>query len=252
MGYTYTFADNETYGVDDINAAVSRLTTSGVTVCPTDGNLIAALNGVTAAMATQGVDFDSYSCLVSVENEKIKISPGTAFFEDGKCIVIDTEGAELSLEKEVYVYLFEDINQNSCYPCAAAELPESRYVLLAYINADGTVADKRTYAVSKLAPNSAVVPKSYPVTLHYSPPISQDDVLLTLDTGFSNFGNVIYKNVTYTGYTALEEGKISGYVSLWDGDYVRFRKVGQKLEFYVRTNGVVGNIYDREFNVLLF
>lgn len=254
MGYSFSFADNEIYGAEDINAAISRLTTAGVTICPTDGNLIAAMNGVTAAVAEAGVDFDQYSCKVTADDEKIRISPGTAFFDDGMCMVIDTDGAELELKKEAYVYLFEDIHKNRCYPCVSSELPEDKYVLLAYINQYGGVQDKRTYATSKLVQNSPVVPKKYTVTLRYGQVIPEDKPAGELEAGFSNFTNVVFKNAVFSGYVALNEGDFSEEQNLLDRYYIKFKKIGTKLEAYIRAgiNSDTGVIYENAFDMYLF
>ena len=239
MGYTYSFVDNEVYGTDDINAAISRLTTAGVAVYPTDETLINAMNSVTAQAASEGIEFSAKSCLVSVEDEDIKISAGTAFFEDGVSMVIDSEGTTLPLETGVYVYLFRDVNRNSCYPCVSKELPESGYILLAEIDENGSVTDKRTYAASKLAPNSAPQLSAYSMKIVYYPSTSPDEAVATLDAGYSAFTHLFFrhKEKSLAGVCDLAEGDYSEYVWFCDGSEVRFKKIGPKVEVYVLPHG---------------
>lgn len=252
MGYKYSFCDNETYGTDDINAAISRLTTKGVTVYPTDENLIAAMNGITSEITTPGVDFNQYSCLVSIENESIKISPGTAFFDDGMSIVIDSEGEALPLQYNSYVYLFRDTDRNSCYPVASETLPETGYVLLAYIDESGNVTDKREYAVSKLAPNSEVVPTSFTVTVTYHSYTSPSEVLATINAGYSNFRYLVFKKSSHAiaGYVKLIDDEYTDYEKFYDGSYIAFKKQGQTVYISINPHGDFDTIADLE--IILF
>lgn len=252
MGYKYSFADNAVYGSDDINAAISRLTTKGVTVYPTDENLIDAMNDITSEVATSGVDFNKYSCLVTIEDENIKISAGTAFFDDGMSIVIDSDGVTLALEYNVYVYLLRDVNRNSCYPCVSAELPESGYVLLAYIDESGNITDKREYAVSKLAPNTEANPAVFSITLEYHTYTQYDQVLATINAGYSNFRYVVFKhiNLGFGGYVKLVDNDYSIYSAFYSGTYIRFKKTGQKLEIFMDTRNHTYTIDNLE--ILLF
>lgn len=251
MGYICNFKDNEIYGTDDINAAISRLTTKGVTIYPTDENLINAMNGVTSAVAASGVDYNEYSCLVSIENESIKISPGTAFFEDGMSIVIDSEGYSLPLEYNVYVYLYRDINRNDGYPCVSAELPENNYVLLAYIDEQGGIADKREYAVSKLAPNSAIETLSFFADISYGLRTSPETPLASFNIGYTTYKHVIVTSSKYRicGYLILPENDYSDYAYFYDGSKIRFKKTGTKLELFINPCGDIGEVPNLEIIV---
>lgn len=235
MGYKYSFMDNETYGADDINAAISRLTTKGVTVYPTDQNLIDAMNGVISAVATPGVDYNQYSCVVSKENKNIKISPGTVFFENGVTMVIDSDGIILPLEYNVYVYLYYDKIKNSCYPCASEDIPENNYVLLAYIDETGNIKDMREYAVSKLAPNSEIKTFSFTCDVSYSTNTPPDEVLATIDVGYTSYRHVVFSQgiKKIGGHVILVDDDFSEYANFCNGSQIRFKKTGPTLELYV-------------------
>ena len=239
MGYKYSFMDNETYGADDINAAISRLTTKGVTVYPTDQNLIDAMNGVISAVATPGVDYNQYSCVVSIENNNIKISPGTVFFENGISMVIDSDGEILPLEYNIYVYLYYDKIRNSCYPCASENIPENNYVLLAYIDETGNIKDMREYATSKLAPNSEIKISTFITDLKYSTDTSPEEVLATINVGYTSYRHVVFshKSEKLTGYAMLVDDDYSEYVDFCDGSDIRFKKIGPTLQLSVHPHG---------------
>ncbi|MBQ3118164.1 MAG: hypothetical protein IJC10_00165 [Clostridia bacterium] len=157
MAYKYSFADNEIYGANDINAITKRLVTSGVEDSFTDGVAYNAsrFNDAGKLLYTSGAVPESYLSL-KVEDAgdgKILINPGKAFFDDGAVIEIEAGGETLSYVSgsKNYVYLKNDlINTNRCYPCCTVAEPEGDYVLLAEISEYGAITDKRTYAKGKL------------------------------------------------------------------------------------------------------
>ncbi len=157
MAYKYSFADNEIYGASDINAITKRLVTSGVEDSFTDGVAYNAsrFNDAGKLLYTSGAVPESYLSL-KVEDAgdgKILINPGKAFFDDGAVIEIEEGGETLPYVSgsKNYVYLKNDlINTNRCYPCCTVAEPEGDYVLLAEIDANGAITDKRTYARGKL------------------------------------------------------------------------------------------------------
>ena len=239
MSYIYSFMDNETYGADDINATISRLTTKGVTVYPTDQNLIDAMNGVTSAVATPGVDFNQYSCFVSKENNNIKISPGTVFFENGISMVINSDGETLPFKYNTYVYLYYDKIKNSCYPSTSETLPENNYVLLAYIDETGNIKDMREYATSKLAPNSEITIFEFDTDIRYSSTTLPDEVLATFNVGYSSYRHVVFSYATKKlgGHIILVDNDFSEYANFFDGSRIRFRKDGPTLELSIHPHG---------------
>ncbi len=157
MAYKYSFADNEIYSANDINAITKRLVTSGVEDSFTDGVAynVSKFNEAGKLLYTSGAVPES--CLsLKVEDAgegKILINPGKAFFDDGAVIEIESGGETLPYVSgsKNYVYLKNDlINTNRCYPCCTVSEPEGDYVLLAEINENGAITDKRTYARGKL------------------------------------------------------------------------------------------------------
>ena len=157
MAYKYSFADNEIYGASDINAITKRLVTSGVEDSFADGVAYNAsrFNDAGKLLYTSGAVPESCLSLKveDVGESRILINPGKAFFDDGAVIEIEAGGETLSYVSGStnYVYLKNDlINTNRCYPCCTAYEPEGDYVLLAEVDANGAITDKRTYARGKL------------------------------------------------------------------------------------------------------
>lgn len=147
---------NVTYGTDDINAIVRSLTGAGVSIFPSGETFnVSDLNSITEAMVSAGVSFDGLR--VSLSNGKIHIASGIGFFENGAIITVDADGAELEykVSENVYVYAEYDKTLNICdfrtSEVAPSEAEGVFRLMLAVIEADGTVNDRRTIAVSKVA-----------------------------------------------------------------------------------------------------
>lgn len=250
MGYRYSFADNVTYGTDDINGAISRLTTSGVTFYPTDENLTDAMNTITSDITSGGVEFVPESCLVKVENEEVKISSGTVFFDDGVSLVIDSAGVSLPYASGAYVYACRDVGLNSCDIRITKELPEKNYVLFAYIDDGGAVHDKRQYAVSKVAPNSAPNLKKITLDISFGNNF-QEKKTASFSAGYSAFQYIVFKNVSpeVRGFCKLTEGDYSETVPFYKDATIRFKKNGQNVEMYIKDG--FGYTYNSSFEMIL-
>ena len=157
MSYKYSFADNEIYGADDLNAVTKRLVSSGVADSFEDGVAynVSKLNESGEVIYTSGVVPESCLTLkvVASTEGRIMINPGIAFFDDGSVIEIEAGGEELSYTPGVknYVYLKNDLqNNNISYPYCGTEAPQGDFVLLAEIDENGVIFDKRVYAKGKL------------------------------------------------------------------------------------------------------
>lgn len=164
MSYKYSFADNEIYSANDLNAITKRLVTAGVEDSFSDGVAynVSRFNEAGKLLYTSGVV--PQTCLTlkvqSAGENKILINPGVAFFNDGSVIEVEAGGETLEfvIGLKNYVYLKNDLlNTNMCYPCCTTDEPSGDYVLLAEIDEEGNIADKRTYAKGKLPGYESVV-----------------------------------------------------------------------------------------------
>lgn len=155
MGYTYTFFDNQTIGSDDLNKLTKRFVTSGIADIFSDGlpyNLT-KLNEVICSNVTEGVVPETDTSLkVYVSEENAVISTGSAFFPDGSVIDVDAEGITVPFAPNTtnYIYLVSDTTANKVYPLCSEKTESGNVILLAVINPDGSVTDKRTYAKGKI------------------------------------------------------------------------------------------------------
>ncbi len=155
--YKYWFADNESYGAQDVNKMVSRLVTSGVADPFKNGvpyNL-SKLNSAGALLYTSGVVPETVHTLkvVPAGQNKVLIQPGTAFFSDGAVIEVEAGGHELEVVSGAkhYVYLKNDlVSANTCYPACTTDEPTGDFVMLAEVSAIGEITDRRVYAKGKL------------------------------------------------------------------------------------------------------
>ena len=158
MAYKFSFADNGIYGAEDLNNITKRLVTSGVADVFQDGvpYNVSDINSAGECIYTSGIVPETVSTLkVTADNEAgtVLIYPGTAFFADGAVMEIEAGGHELTFTPGAkhYVYLKNDLTlSNTCYPACTLDAPTGDFVMLAEIAEDGTVTDKRTYAMGKL------------------------------------------------------------------------------------------------------
>ncbi len=243
---------NVTYGTDDINAIVRSLTGAGVSIFPSGETFnVSDLNSITEAMVNAGVSFDGLR--VSLSDGKIHIAPGIGFFENGAIITVDADGAELEykVSENVYVYAEYDKTLNICDFRTSEEAPSDVEgvfrLMLAVIEADGTVNDRRTLATSKVAsmgrnaeleiliePNST--DGTHPEVKFYA-----GDILWEGEIDLSKFNYIISKFYSYYGglqiHSTLE--KISqleengGIRLLWESNNraeLWLRKEGTKVK----------------------
>lgn len=157
MAYKYSFADNAIYSADDINEITQRLVTQGIEdsfVNEVPYN-VSRFNEQGMLLYTEGVVPESCFTLkvVPAGEDKILINPGKAFFADGAVIEIESGGETLSFVKGAknFVYLKNDLlNENICFPACTSEEPSGDFVMLAEIDENGVISDKRIYTKGKL------------------------------------------------------------------------------------------------------
>ncbi len=129
MAYSYDFKDNVVYGADDINAIRASILTKGV------------------------VEETGESCKVEISDGTVKISKGQAIFADGCKIEVDEDGVEKEyVSGQVnYVYFYNNILAGVCEVIVTTIFPEGDYVMLAEINENGEVVDRREFTQLKTA-----------------------------------------------------------------------------------------------------
>ena len=248
MSYKYSFADNESYSAEDINAITKRLVTSGVSDSFSDGvpYNVSKLNEAGQLLYTAGIVPES--CLtLKVERSgegKVTINPGIAFFEDGSVIEIEAGGEVLSYATGAknYVYLKNDLlNTNTSYPCCTTDEPIGDYVLLAEIDETGMVSDKRTYAKGKLPGYQSVVgnvmrlKKTISITTETK--TSNLSKSVSFDIGPNNFGYIlVYRDFAEAPYNTQYPC-----LGIYDIANQKYRS------FWATSRVVTGGVYARTF-----
>jgi len=233
MSYKFTFADNEVYTATDVNNITKRLVTAGVEDSFSDGVAynVSKFNEATGKLLyTSGTVPESCNSL-KVEkssDSEILINPGYAFFSDGAVIEIDAGGEMLSFVSgsKNYVYLKNDlINTNRCYPVCSVEEPVGDFVLLAEIDENGEITDKRTYAKGKLPGYQSFAGNV--LRIQDTIQVTENSNSKTFDIGNNNFEYILVyverdaqtlpclgiydiKNKTYLGFYCTSEELYGG------------------------------------------
>ncbi len=156
MNYKYTFFDNQLIGVDHLNEITKRLVSGGISAVYSGVDFnVYDINDTNKAILTGGVapETDYNLKVTPMGSGKYLINPGLCFFNDGTTMEILSGGEEISvaLGTKRYVYLVSDSNKMACFvEVLESEKQSGEFILLAVINADGSVTDKRTYARGKV------------------------------------------------------------------------------------------------------
>ena len=154
MSYKYSFFDNQQVGAEDLNKLTNLFVTGGVADTFENGMpySVSVLNNVVYANAGSGIVPETVDTLkVTLDGNCATIAPGTAFFDDGTVMVIETaENVYITLGKVQYIALKSSVSENRAYIICTENEPSENVVLLAKISEDGTVTDLRKYAKGKV------------------------------------------------------------------------------------------------------
>ena len=245
MSYKFTFADNAVYTSTDVNNITKRLVTSGVEDCFSDDVAynVSKFNDIGKLIYTKGTVPESFSSLrvEKVSDTEILINPGTAFFSDGAVIEIEAGGETLTTTPgcKNFVYLKNDLaEKNICYPVCSESKPTGDYVLLAEIDENGEVVDKRTFAKGKVPGYQSVAGE---------PLFFKETVKAVLTdscngNGHAEFdiGNNSYKYIICTNLLT-DEGKAEN-LSIYrieDGSAASFHVAGKYQEIQLDKSGAI-------------
>ena len=257
---------NMTYGTDDINAIVRSLTGAGVSIFPSGETFnVSDLNSITEAMVNEGVSFDGLK--ISLTEGKIHIAPGIGFFENGAIITVDADGEELGykVSENVYVYAEYDKTLNICDFRTSEKAPTAAEgvfrLMLAVIEADGTIKDKRKFAQSKVSSIGKNEMREYVVfdnrydtdnAVHYSGYADDYKILWEQEIDISKFNLVKIRSqlsprtnehtneCDIRDDTSLEDVIIANYGQ----DYsLRIRYEDGKIQIYITTTNGYYDMY---------
>ncbi len=239
MAYKFSFADNTVYSASDINEITKRLVTSGIEDSFTDGVAynVSRFNEAGKLLYTSGVVPQNCFTLkvVKASDTEILINPGLAFFNDGATIEIEVGGETLPfvLGSKNYVYLKNElVDKNICYPYCGTEKPLGDCVLLAEIDENGVITDKRTYARGKVGGYQSVSGE----------PLRLVETIKTVVTGYTVASgeaefDIGDNNFEYLLFLPADDGSLQGALSLY-----RIAD-GKIMSFY--QNGSAANLIDK-------
>ncbi|MDD6215016.1 MAG: hypothetical protein PUB42_07525 [Firmicutes bacterium] len=237
MAYRCSFLDNETYGTDDINRAFSAMTAAGVLPFTQTSTLAAGMNDASALVFETGVGYFGESMRVSkTDATHVFINNGNAVFPSGAMIFIDSDGVTLEITQNAvnYIYLEHNKNLNYIKPCVSLSAPPDGAVKLAEVAEDGTLSDKREFAVSKYRPNSANISKSLKCDLTWN----GTAVTGSANMGSAVFGRIIVNSVKSEGSDMNLTGTNCDTISN-DSETVFYWRstTGVSYQFQVKKNG---------------
>lgn len=255
MSIRCSFMDNAVYGADDINFALSRLTTQGISLFKySDGdNPLLSLNNAMAELADAGVElYNTEACKVSYdkENKTFSILPGTAFMFDGSFISIEGESYDITQqiteirktsENVITVYFYRNVPSNTIEIMLtedSAQIDTNKSIILADISKDNKILDKRTFAKSKIAPASSNI-----VSKFHSPGFN----MLAIHTGNRRLRETytqVFEGARYCYYGG-EIIKIQR-VQTEDGSeltYTRCTSAASDTRCYIAFNLINGTLY---------
>lgn len=239
MGYKCSFLDNESYDASDVSHAFSRLTTEGVLAYPKTETVAAALNALTAEVATEGVG--EYGAMaVTVTDTTVTASEGTAFFKSGVAVEIDSDGMEAERpEGECYVALIYEEARNRVVLYAGSEEASGDFVPLAKIGGDGTVTDMRKYARTKLIPNSANVLYEFSVDFpSFKTYLTSDGAVKTYALPHTDYNYLILKSWEGPDISYYKRGEVAD-ISGTDATELYLSRSSNNFRLYVQRDGDV-------------
>lgn len=170
LAFTYSFVDNEVYGTDDINDITRCLTGAGVApFVAKDSYSVSDLNALTKEVATAGVSLDGCKCIAynpGTTEMTVTVGAGIVFFDSGVRLMIDDDGYSLPVSPNTdgYVLAYFSPTLQRVDVIFDTKLPSTgEYVVLAEVEADGNLRDKREFTRSKIATigSNALIERSF-------------------------------------------------------------------------------------------
>jgi len=237
MGYKCLFLDNEVYTAQDVNDALSNIASGGVSGYPLGSGALADLNAAVNELANGGVNYHGTSCLLVNDGGTYKISEGACIMNDGTQIIFDYEGYAIEHEAGVkeYVYLERDVLHNTVNVVVSQTQGGQDTILLAEIEADGTIKDRRRFAKAKVALSAD--PQNIGIVKSISNVTLLGGNYIDLDFGFDGWKYLIFHQNLGPLSFLLEDGDAI--------DGIPVTKINNSLNYYLNAsrNGSVVRIY---------
>lgn len=209
MGYTVNFTDNQNISASDLSD-ISKSIDSGAEVVDFRDNTLYGvdeLNKISQALITKGV---SNGLMVLKNGKNVTISAGLAYFNDGKKIKVDSSGITLAKAENThqYVWLSNDTVAGLVSAKCTKDAPSGDYVMLAEIDENGDIIQKKDIALMK---NSSLMPNHYKqISQHINIEKTANGTTFTLNVG-KNFRRMIILSQRQPVYIDWDANKMYRY-----------------------------------------
>lgn len=212
------FEDNVPYAVNQLNQITADLVSPGV--LRTLGNV-------------------SMGCEVITSGDKAYVDGGVIVFESGAKIRI-TKPVEVNLIAETYIYALNDPTTGRASLEVSEAAPSGDYVLLAEVDADGVIADRRTACVAKVM-LTADTPNTYTEVRAVLKDISYSDGSYTNNKITVNMGTNAYSYIMLVGGERVYNGETLSIVLKDPNPFLSEDGVQKRIGVYI--NGITQTIY---------
>jgi hypothetical protein len=192
MAYRCLFMDNDVYTAQDVNDAISNITSGGICGYPLGNGAMTDLNAAIAELANGGVNYKGTDCLVVNNGGTYKVSAGACIMNDGTQIIFDSDGYEITHApgEYEYVYLERDVLHNRINVVVSEEAGGEDTIPLAEIKENGTIIDRRSFATAKIS--LAAEPKNISITTRLQFTVAWHGNY-SYDLGFNGWKYIIIK-----------------------------------------------------------
>lgn len=225
MAYTFSFADNVSYGASDVNSVINKIVTKGVADVFFDGvnYNTSDLNKIAKTVAESGIIYASGASMkvVSENSGTVKVTAGSAFMADGASVTVDSDGVVLGYTEgqKNYVYIKNNLLSNNTIDIVCDLTGGgSDSVPLAEISAEGEIIDTREFCKGKLAGYQSDVNQTKIIEVPFSITATHigESQTVTVDLGGYGYSRIV--NITRAVNDTVA-GPTLGYCNLYDGTY---------------------------------
>lgn len=207
-----------------------------------------ALNEITSALVSKGILNSDNKCMPVLGTNTVTINTGTIVFATGAKKKI-SEPISVNLEPNTYIYALNDTVTNTCSIVISSTEPTSGdYVMIAAIDVDGKLVDKRNIATAKVAfPTAPGAIKSETQQLTFK---FKQHFTYTYEMGTESFSYVLCPTEAGKLCIDVSSGNETANIVLRDYRYASFQKQGSSVVVTTTYNGSGGTALELSFMVI--
>lgn len=226
MAYTFSFADNVSYGASDVNSVINKIVTKGVADVFFDGvnYNTSDLNKIAETVAESGIIYGSGASMkvVSENSGTVKVTAGSAFMADGASVTVDSDGVVLGYTEgqKNYVYIKNNLLSNNTIDIVCDLTGGgSDSVPLAEISAEGEIIDTREFCKGKLAGYQSNVNQAKIIEVPFSIRTNNHATSQTVTVDLDGYGYSKIICLPKSVNSAAYGDKTLGYCDLYSNTY---------------------------------